>query len=191
MTLSLARSCGVLNDTDLQREWQAMSYANRGMAFEQVIDYSNMLYERRGIAIINKRPTPIKVTSTRNGRIQGFFEKPSTVDYDGTFKGRSIVFEAKSVGQNRFPLKNLHDHQAEYLFQTEKHGAISFLLVEFRKQSEIYLMFAKSLESYWRSSKEDVRIARSLPRDAFKLHGHRVTRGRVPIDYLRAIEKVL
>ena len=168
-----------------------MTYANRGLAFEQMIDYTNQMYEQKGIAIINKRPTPIRVTSTRNGIVEGFFEKPSTVDYDGIYKGRPIVFEAKSVAGDRFPFQNLPEHQAEYLFKTARHGAISFLLVEFRKSDEIYLMFAEKLEPYWKLYKKGVRKASILPITAFKLHGHRVTSGRVPIDYLRAIWRAL
>ena len=167
-----------------------MSYANRGMAFEQLLDYTNMLYEQKGIAIINKRPTPIKVTSTRNGRIQGFFEKPSTVDYDGTFKGRSIVFEAKSVGQNRFPLKNLHDHQAEYLLKCHRLGAISFLLVEFTKQRTIYLMPAATLEYFWNRKQKGGKGTQSIPIDEFDIHAYEVSKGRVPIDYLEVVRKV-
>lgn len=168
-----------------------MTYANRGLAFEQMIDYTNQMYEQKGIAIINKRPTPIRVTSTRNGIVEGFFEKPSTVDYDGTFRGRSIVFEAKSVAGDRFPFQNLPEHQAEYLFKTARHGAISFLLVEFRKHNEIYLMFADTLELYWKIGEKGARGARSLPIETFELHGYRVDMGRVPVDYLRAIERVI
>lgn len=168
-----------------------MNYANRGMGFEAALNYTNELYDARGIAVINKRPTPIKVTSVKNGKVIGYFESPSTVDYDGTIRGRSIVFEAKSVAGDRFPFKNLHNHQAEYLFKQARHGAISFLLVEFRKSDEIYLMFAEKLEPYWELYKKGVRKASILPITAFKLHGHRVTSGRVPIDYLRAIWRAL
>lgn len=168
-----------------------VNYANRGMAFEEAIDYTNAIYEQKGIAVINKRPTPIRVTSMKNGRVQGFFEKPSTVDYDGIYKGRSIVFEAKSVGQNRFPLKNLPEHQAKYLFKTARHGAISFLLVEFRKTGEIYIMFAETLERYWRLGQKNVRGARSLAQEAFERDGYSVLSGRVPIDFIGAIERVL
>nr|BDD46685.1 hypothetical protein 24 [Bacillales bacterium] len=48
--------------------------------------------------------------------VHGLLEKPSTVDYDGTYMGKSIVFEAKSTKDfKRFPLKNIHDHQVKYL----------------------------------------------------------------------------
>ncbi|NDI33621.1 recombinase RecU [Chengkuizengella sediminis] len=88
-----------------------MTYANRGMGFEQMIDYTNAMYERKGQAVINKRPTPVKILGMSGSRISGFLEKPSTVDYDGTYQGLSIVFEAKSTKQlNRFPLSNIEDH---------------------------------------------------------------------------------
>lgn len=39
---------------------QGVNFANRGMAFEGLIDYSNAMYESKEIALIKKRPTPVK-----------------------------------------------------------------------------------------------------------------------------------
>lgn len=38
-----------------------MGLGNRGMAFEMLINLANEMYQRRGVALINKRPTPVKV----------------------------------------------------------------------------------------------------------------------------------
>lgn len=168
-----------------------ISYGNRGMAFEQLIDYSNRMYDNKGIAVINKRPTPIKILNITGNRVNGCLEKPSTVDYDGTYQGLSIVFEAKSVSLlDRFDFKNLHDHQVEYLAKCHKQGAISFLLVEFLKHRKVYLLPYAALKPYWEAQSSKVRGSKSLSLETFDIHGYQVDAGRVPLDYLSVVVKV-
>ena len=56
-----------------------LSAANRGMSLEEDINLSNDYYREMGIALINKRPTPInivKVDYSRGARItDAYFEK--------------------------------------------------------------------------------------------------------------------
>lgn len=167
-------------------------YANRGMAFEQLLDFTNRMYEQQGIAIITKRPTPVKILGrNRNGMIHGYLEKPSTVDYDGTFQGRSIVFEAKSTRElTRFPLDNIHDHQVEYLAKVDKLGGISFLLVEFASHRTIYLVPYQSLEYYWKRKQRGGRGTQSISLEDFEVHMHQVPTGKVPVDYLQVVKKL-
>ncbi|SCV20695.1 Protein of unknown function [Bacillus cereus] len=95
------------------------------MAFEKLINLANEMYLRGGVALINKRPTPVKVFV-----LSGFYEAKSTVDYGGVYKGRAITFEAKSTeNPTRFDLKNIAQHQLDYLEKTEKMGAICFFLI--------------------------------------------------------------
>ena len=66
------------------------SYANRGMGLENDINETNKYYITYDIALIYKKPTPIRITKTnyQNMRIvDGFFESPSTLDYNGVYKG--------------------------------------------------------------------------------------------------------
>ena len=69
-----------------------LSAANRGMSLEEDINLSNDYYRDMGIALINKRPTPInivKVDYSKGARItDAYFEKQSTTDYNGVYKGR-------------------------------------------------------------------------------------------------------
>jgi recombination protein U len=169
-----------------------MSQANRGMAFEQLIDYTNKLYEQKGIALINKRPTPVKILCRNSkGMIHGYLEKPSTVDYDGIYNGKSIVFEAKSTKEfNRFDLKNIHDHQFEYLAKCHKLGAISFLLVEFVSHRTTYLMPFETLECYWTRKLEGGRGTQSISIEEFDVHTWQVSAGQVPIDYLKIVNEL-
>ncbi len=44
-----------------------MGQGNRGMAFEKLINLANEIYQRGGVALINKRPTPVKVLISKGG----------------------------------------------------------------------------------------------------------------------------
>ena len=97
-----------------------LSAANRGMSLEEDINLSNDYYRDNEIALINKRPTPInivKVDYSRGARItDAYFEKQSTTDYNGVYKGRYIDFEAKNTKSNTaFPLSNISEHQIVHL----------------------------------------------------------------------------
>ncbi|WP_245671855.1 Holliday junction resolvase RecU [Desulfuribacillus stibiiarsenatis] len=160
------------------------------MSFEALIEYTNKLYEQTGRAIVTKRPTPVKVLKLVNGRIKdGWFEKPSTVDYEGTFQGRSVNFEAKSTKElTRFDLKNIHDHQVQHLKKCHEHGGISFILVEFRTQRKTFLMQYETFAGYW--SRRVRGGTKSISFDEFEHTAYEVPRGKVPVDYLSVVQKI-
>ncbi|AQT85671.1 Holliday junction resolvase RecU [Paenibacillus larvae subsp. larvae] len=164
--------------------------ANRGMAFEHEINVTNRMYEKMGLAVINKRPTPVKIMGRTAGRITGFLESPSTVDYDGTYRGKSIVFEAKSTKEiNRFDLKNIHDHQVDYLRKCHEHGAVSFLLIKFEKHNTVYLLPYQSLKHFWERRKTGERGTQSIQIVDFDIHAYQVYTSMVPVDYLTVVDR--
>lgn len=166
------------------------THANRGMGFENVLEHTNEIYKRKGIAIINKRPTPVKVMSKRGNRVTGFFESPSTVDYDGIYKGKPIVFEAKSIKSlTRFDMKNLHEHQYNYLEKCHQAGAIAFLLVEFTSQHKTYLLTFEALRPYWNEA-HNVIGKKSMNILDFDVHAYEVEPGIVPVDYLKVVNEL-
>jgi len=170
-----------------------MNLANRGMAFEMLIDYCNAQYEGRKIAIINKRPTPVKITSVKGNRVTGMLTKKSTVDYDGHHKQRGITFEAKSItDSDRFPFSNLERHQFDYLARAHYiGGAVSFLLVEYQSVRRTFLLPYPSLEGLWRLQSPVVRGSKSIHITGMERHGFEVFAGRgVPLDYLAVVESV-
>ncbi|TMV49387.1 Holliday junction resolvase RecU [Paenibacillus mesophilus] len=170
-----------------------VNFANRGMSFETLIDRTNEMYEQKDIAVINKRPTPIKVTGRGpGGKVTGFFSKPSTVDYDGIYLGgKSIVFEAKSVKSlDRFDLKNIEDHQIAYLAKAHRHGAISFLLIDFEKHRITFLVPFVTLNSYLLRKAKGGRGSQSVPITSLDVDAYRVEAGRVPLDYLAVVNKI-
>ncbi|WP_179863044.1 Holliday junction resolvase RecU [Bacillus thuringiensis] len=46
-----------------------MGLGNRGMVFEIIINLANEMYQRGGVALINKRPTPVKVLKSKGVRV--------------------------------------------------------------------------------------------------------------------------
>ena len=66
-----------------------INYGNRGMTLEQDINLTNDYYKEKKIALIYKKPIPIKVlkiNSTKTRILDGFYEKKSTLDYSGIYK---------------------------------------------------------------------------------------------------------
>ncbi|MED0988319.1 Holliday junction resolvase RecU [Bacillus nitratireducens] len=163
------------------------------MAFEMLINLANEMYQRGGVALINKRPTPVKVLKSAGGRVlNGFYEAKSTVDYDGVYKGRAITFEAKSTNEiNRFDLKNIAQHQLDYLEKTEKMGAICFFLIEFSKDKSVFLIPLSVIQAYVRMSHQP-KGKKSIPRADFDIYGYLIDQTkREPVDYLQYIDEAV
>ncbi|MBJ8061032.1 Holliday junction resolvase RecU [Bacillus cereus] len=170
-----------------------MGLGNRGMAFERLINLANEMYQRGRVALINKRPTPVKVLKSKGGRVlNGFYEAKSTVDYDGVYKGRAIAFEAKSTeNATRFVLKNIAQHQLDYLEKAEKMGAICFFLIEFSKDKSIFVVPLSVIQSYVRMSYQP-KGKKSIPRTDFDIYGYLVEQTeRAPIDYLQYVDEAV
>jgi recombination protein U len=168
-----------------------MGQGNRGMAFEKLINLANEMYQTGGVALINKRPIPVKVLKSKGGSVlNGFYEAKSTVDYDGVYKGRAIAFEAKSTEKaTRFDLKNIAQHQLDYLEKAEKMGAICFFLIEFSKDKSVFVVPLSIIQSYVRMSHQP-KSKKSIPRVDFGIYGYLVGQTeRAPIDYLQYIDE--
>jgi recombination protein U len=136
------------------------SYSNRGMTLEEDINVSNAYYLANGIAVIHKKPTPIQIVDVhypkRSAAVikEAYFKQASTTDYNGVYKGKYLDFEAKET-QNRtsFPLKNFHEHQITHMEQVIKQDGISFIILYFSVDAEIYLMRGSDLIHYWNRMK--------------------------------------
>ncbi len=119
----------------------AQSRGLRGSLLEEMINMSNEIYRKNGLALIQKVPTPITPINidkeTRHITL-AYFEQKSTVDYIGAVQGIPVCFDAKECKTDTFSLQNLHDHQYEFMKDFEHQGGISFLLVYFTGRDEKY-----------------------------------------------------
>lgn len=167
---------------------EPMTYANRGMDFELLINHVNEIYKQKGIAFIEKKPTPIKVLGRKPGnKLLACFEKKSSVDYSGVCHGRSIFFEAKSTkNRTRFPLENIHSHQIDTLTKVREQGAIAFFLVEFSKLKEVYILTIEQALTWLEEAENGGR--KSIPYAWFLEHCQLVmNHSGIPLHYLEPL----
>ena len=160
----------------------------RGSAFEEMIDMTNLLYAQRGLAIIQKVPTPITPVEVNNKArtiTSAYFEKKSTVDFIGVAQGTAICFDAKETKLKNLPLRNIHPHQIEFMEKFEKQGGVSFLLVNFAIINEVYLLPIRELSKHFQASKKGGR--KSIPYDAFDKTKIVKNENGFPVNYLAVI----
>ena len=70
----------------------------RGSAFEEMVNRTNELYRDKGLALVQKIPTPItpiEIEQKTRHITLAYFDQKSTVDYIGACKGITICFDAK------------------------------------------------------------------------------------------------
>ncbi len=167
----------------------SISASNRGMNLEEDINLSNEYYIDKGIALITKRPTPInivKVDYSKGARItDAYFEKQSTTDYNGVYKGRYLDFEAKNTkSKTSFPLSNIEQHQIIHLKRVIEQGGIAFFIIQFQSLKEIYLLDASFVIDFWENGDR-----KSIPYEVFKKEGILLQQGYNPrIYYIDAVE---
>lgn len=172
------------------KEDLSISASNRGMDLESDINLSNEWYRDQDIAVITKRPTPInivKVDYSRGARItDAYFEKQSTTDYNGVYKGRYIDFEAKNTkSKTSFPLSNIEQHQIDHLKRVIRHGGIAFFIIQFQSRQEVYLLDAKFVIELWEKGER-----KSIPYEIFLQDGILIKQGYSPrLYYIDAIEQ--
>jgi recombination protein U len=114
------------------------SRANRGKAFESLIESANNQYFITNVAAIEKQEIQTKFI-----RGQYIYSKKGPPDFMGVLAGgQGIAFDAKTTAATSFPLKNITDrpHQLEFLQQYNKLGGLGFYLIEFSKERRYFLL---------------------------------------------------
>jgi len=97
----------------------------RGSTFEELINMTNDIYAEKTLALVQKIPTPITPVEINQSTRQitlAYFEKDSTVDYIGVVQGIPICFDAKECNTDTFPMRNIHEHQLNFMERFENQG---------------------------------------------------------------------
>ena len=164
----------------------------RGSILEDMINMTNENYRQKGLALIQKIPTPITpVNIDQNTRhiTLAYFEKQSTVDYIGTVQGIPVCFDAKECAVKTFPIMNIHKHQIDFMDDFEKQGGISFILLYFSSIDETYYIPFKDIKLFYDRSLNGGR--KSFTYDEInKTYKINSTSGAM-IHYLEGIQKDL
>ncbi len=164
------------------------SYGGRGAQLENLLNFTNELYERHEIALVQKIPTPITPISMQGNMIsKAFFAEKSTVDYIGTYRGRALCFDAKECHEDTFPLKNVHEHQIRYMQMFEKCGGLSFLIIYYTKYEKFYFMPFQELNIFIERMKDGGR--KSIAFSELDESHFFVTESE-PVPYLQTIDRL-
>ena len=129
----------------------------RGSTLEDLINRTNDSYREKGLALIQKVPTPITpISIDKESRhiTLAYFDQKSTVDYIGAVQGIPVCFDAKECAASTFPLQNLHPHQVAFMREFEQQGGVSFILVSYPGLEEMYYVPFRHVEKFWRRMEE-------------------------------------
>jgi len=129
----------------------------RGSGLEDLINATNEYYRQHSLALVQKIPTPITpVRFDKDSRriTDAYFEKDSTVDYIGVVQGIPVCFDAKESKTDTFELKNVHEHQFQFMKEFEAMGGVAFLVLHFTMRNDLYYMRFRELEHYLERIKE-------------------------------------
>ena len=123
----------------------------RGSGLEDLVNATNAFYREHGLALVQKIPTPIvpvKFDKAEHRITDAYFEKDSTVDYIGVVQGIPVCFDAKESKTDTFELRNIHEHQYQFMKEFEAQGGVSFILLQFTMRQDAYYMTFKELSGF-------------------------------------------
>lgn len=134
------------------------TYGYKGQTLETLIEETHKIYKKNNIGLIEKIPTPIKVTKIEsNGMIsEGFFEKKSSVDFIGVLQGLSIAFDAKETKNKSLPLQNIHKHQIDFMLDFEKQKGYSFIICHYKTIDKYFLIPIQNIVDIINSNKKSI-----------------------------------
>ncbi len=124
----------------------------RGSTLEDLINRTNEQYLEKGLALIQKVPTPItpiKIDKENRHITLAYFDQKSTVDYIGAVQGIPVCFDAKECNYDTFSLQNVHEHQIRFMGQFEQQGGVAFLIIFYTHRNEIYYMPYDHIKRFW------------------------------------------
>lgn len=119
---------------------------------EEMINFTNTKYREKGLALIQKVPTPItpiNIDKENRHITLAYFEQKSTVDYIGVVQGVPICFDAKECAVDTFSISNIHEHQITFMKEFEEQNGIAFLLIYFKKKDLYYYLTYDRLLEFW------------------------------------------
>ena len=126
-------------------QYLSNSHSNRGMDAQNFVSDVVNIYNSKGWAAIQEIAVPI--VHSRKGFAYG---RKSTVDFVGLAYNKHVDFDVKSTRERtRFPLANIEQHQYNWLEMSRNQGSNSFILINFVKLNEWYVLTFSILKEYW------------------------------------------
>lgn len=164
----------------------------RGSTLEDLINRTNEQYLEKGLALIQKIPTPItpvRIDKESRHITLAYFEQRSTVDYIGAVQGIPVCFDAKECSTDTFALQNIHEHQVRFMEEFEKQGGIAFLILFYTGRNEFFYLTYAQMKAFWDRGKSGGRKSFTYGEldQKFRLSSQK----GVLVPYLDAIQKDL
>ena len=164
----------------------------RGSTLEEFINRTNEQYLEKGLALIQKIPTPItpiRIDKEHRHITLAYFEQKSTVDYIGAVQGIPVCFDAKECAVDTFALANVHPHQVAFMEAFEKQGGIAFFILFYTARNELVYLPLKDLLRFWDRAQNGGR--KSFRHEELDLSYVIPMHGGVLVPYLEALQKDL
>lgn len=161
----------------------------RGSMLEEMINLTNSRYREKKLALIQKVPTPItpiNIDKECRHITLAYFEQKSTVDYIGVVQGVPVCFDAKECAVDTFNMKNVHEHQINFMKEFEEQNGIAFLLIYFKKKDLYYYLTFDRLLEFWERSQDGGR--KSFRFDELDLTYQIPVQGGTCIHYLEILK---
>ena len=164
----------------------------RGSTLEELINRTNEVYLEKGLALIQKIPTPItpiKIDKDSRHITLAYFEQKSTVDYIGAVQGIPVCFDAKECTVDTFALQNIHPHQVEFMKQFERQGGVSFLILFFSTRNELFYLPYKDMIRFWERAEKGGR--KSFRYEELDQDYYIQSKNGILVPYLESLQKDL
>lgn len=125
-----------------------MNHKNRGMILETIINSTIDFYNQNNVAIMHKKMLDISFKKIGKDLVvkDAVVLRKSTVDYYGIYKGIFVAFEAKSTKENTLNLKQIQEHQLNYLKRIRFHQGCAFLIIFFKEFERFFLLDIAKLD---------------------------------------------
>ena len=136
----------------------------RGSTLEELINRTNDQYREKGLALIQKIPTPITPVIP-------------------------VCFDAKECCVKTFPLANIHPHQVAFMEEFEKQKGIAFFLIYFSADNVFYYLTLRKLQEFWKRMEAGGR--KSFRRDELDEEFYLTGKNGFLVPYLDGIQKDL
>lgn len=164
----------------------------RGSTLEELINRSNEQYLEKGLALIQKIPTPItpiRIDKENRHITLAYFDQKSTVDYIGAVQGIPVCFDAKECVSDTFALQNIHAHQVQFMEAFEKQRGVAFLIVFYTGRNEVFYLPYRQMRVFWDRAQAGGRKSFRYEEldQGFLLHPS----GGILVPYLEALQRDL
>ena len=164
----------------------------RGSAFEEMVNRTNELYRDKGLALVQKIPTPItplEIEQLTRHITLSYFVLKSKVDYIGACQGIPICFDAKESAVETFSLQNIHDHQVKFMCDFSSQGGIAFFLIYYKSLDKMYFCPIEDMKVFTDRAASGGR--KSIPIGEMKEEYFFGSKTGIMVPYLDMIDKYL